>query len=120
MEITALLSLILATFTSFGQMAGIAAFISAVVNVLKQFGVVTDGNAGNWFAGLDLGAILVLVLVQVFAPQVGISIIDANAGVAAAITLLILGYLVSMGVGKMAHRLMSSLNIKMFGKSFSK
>jgi len=120
MDITAILSLIITTATNLSTMAGVAAFVAAVVNALKQFGVVTDGNAGQWFAGLDFGALAILVGVQIFVPAVGVDVINVNAGLFATVILLVLGYLGSIGFGKVSHALLSSMNIPVIGKSFSK
>ena len=119
MDVTAILALILATFTSFGQMAGVAALIAALVNALKQFGVVTDSTSGKWFAGFSLAASIGLVAVQVFDPALGVSIIDTNAGVFAMIIMLVLQYVASMGFGKLAHALFASMKLPVIGKSFT-
>lgn len=120
MDVTTILNLIVSVFTSFSQMAGVAALVVALVNVLKTFGVVTDGNAGQWFAGLDLGAIVLLILAQIFYPQIGVAVLDSNAGLAGMVIMLILGYVGQMGFGKVVHALFSSLKLPVIGKSFTK
>jgi hypothetical protein len=117
LDIATILNLVVTTFTNFGQLAGMAALISSVVNVLKVFNVIKDGDSGKVFAGLDLVAILGLVAVQLFAPSVGVNVINVDAGLLAAVVLLVLGYLGSMGVGKLTQVAFKSMGVF---KSFSK
>ena len=111
MDINFVLSLIITTATNLSQLAGIAALMSAVVEVLKSFGVVNDGNSGKVFAGLDLAAIIGLVAVQLFAPAVGVNVINVNAGLFATVILMILGYVGSLGFGKASHKLFVSMGL---------
>ena len=111
MDIATILNLVITTAGNLASMAGVAAFMSAVVEVLKSFGVVTDGNSGKVFAGMDLFAIVALVAVQLFAPQIGVSVINVDAGLFATVILLVLSYLGSIGFGKATHSLLVSMNI---------
>jgi hypothetical protein len=120
MDLSSILQLIIATFASFGQMAGIAVLVVAIVNALKTFGLVNDGTAAQWFAGLDFGAIVALVAAQLIWPQISVAIYDQDAGLLGAVIVLMLGYLVSMGLAPKIHALFVNAKIKFIGKSFSK
>lgn len=114
------LDVVLSVFLQFGQLAGFGAAIAAVVNILKHFKVVTDGTAGRWFAGLSLGAIALLVYLKLFQPQIAIEYLDAQAAVLAQILLLVLGYVVQLGSGLIAHGLFANLRLPLIGKSFAR
>ncbi len=111
---------ILAVFLQFASLAGVGAFLAGLVNVLKQFGIVSDGTAGRWFAGLSLVAIGVLVYLKLFQPQIAFEYIDAQAAVLAQILLLILGYVIQLGAGITAHAVFADLKLPVIGKSFSR
>ncbi len=109
---------ILNVLLQFGQLAGIAACIAALVNVGKVFGLVRDGDAGRWFAALNLVALAVLVALRLFAPAVLISNVDEQAGAFAQILLIVLGYIVQLKSGVATHEALSRLRIPVIGKSF--
>jgi hypothetical protein len=114
------LEAVLAMILQFATLAGVGAVIAALVNVLKTFGVVKDGTAGKWFAGLNLVAIVVLVYIRLFQPQIAVEFIDAQAAVLAQILLAILGYIVQLGTGKAANGLFVDLRLPVVGKSYSR
>jgi hypothetical protein len=114
------LEAVLAVIVQFATLAGVGAVIAALVNVLKTFGVVQDGTAGRWFAGLNLVAIAGLIYIKLFQPQIAIDFIDAQAAVLAQILLAILGYIVQLGTGKYANGLFVDLRLPLIGKSFSR
>lgn len=120
MDLASALNLILGVFGSFSQMAGIAALVVAIINVLKVFHVVTDNNSPQWFAGLDFAAIAGLCVLQFVKPELGLSIVDSNAGLIAAVVMLVLGYIASMGVAPKIHRILATSKIPLIGKSFSR
>lgn len=102
----------------FASLAGVAGLITALVNLLKHFGIVADGSAEKWYAGLSLAAFAGIVLVGVFRPDVSLSELD---GIAAQITILVLfvgGLLAQLGLGKAWHAFLRGTPV--IGKSFSK
>lgn len=111
---------ILAVLVQFATLAGVGAAIAALVNVLKQFGVVKDGTGGKWFAGLNLVAIAILIYIKLFQPQIALEFIDAQAAVLAQILLAILGYVVQLGTGKAANGLFVDLRLPLIGKSYER
>lgn len=114
------LEIILAVVTQFASLAGVGAVIAAVVNILKYFGVIADGNAGRWFAGFNLAAIALLVYLKLFQPEIAIEYIDAQAAVLAQVLLLILGYVVQLGSGLFAHGLFADLRLPVIGVSHTR
>jgi len=50
-------------------LVGFAAFVSFLVNALKWFGVVKDGTADKWVAGLNLVGVVALYAVRMFIPD---------------------------------------------------
>lgn len=112
------LDVVLDVITQFGTLAGFGALVAALVNILKTFGVVTDGTGGQWFAGFNLVGIAVLLYFRFFQPDIPIDYIDAQAAVFAQILLLVLGYVVQLGSGLFAHNLFSELRLPLVGKSF--
>lgn len=114
---TTVLDAILAVILQFATLAGVGALLAAIVNVLKVFGVVTDGTAGRWFAGLSLAAIAVLVYLKLFQPGIAIEFVDNQAAVLAQILLLILGFVVQLGAGVTSHKLFAELRLPLIGRS---
>ena len=114
------LDVILSVFVMFGELAGVAALIAALVNVLKTVKVVTDATAGKWFAGFNLIALALLVYIKLFQPQIAIDYLNTQAAVLAQILLLVLGYLVQLGAGQFAHGVFAKLRLPWIGKSFSR
>jgi hypothetical protein len=110
---------ILELLLQFGQLAGIAALLAALVNVGKWFGLVADGDAGKVFAMLNLIALSVLVALRIFAPAVLIADIDAQAAVLAQIVAVVLGYVVQLRVGMATHESLSRLRVPVIGMSYT-
>jgi len=81
----------------FGTLAGVAALVAALVNVAKVFGL-PDGSAPKLSAGLSLAAFAVLVGLKVFAPDVDVLALDAQAADFAVAALYVLGFIVQMGL----------------------
>ena len=102
----------------FGALAGVAALITIIVNVLKQFGVVKDGTAQNWVAGLNLAGLAALISLRVFMPDVDIAALDSQAAQIAVLLAVVAAYISEMGLSKLTHKLLSG--VPAIGKSFSK
>ena len=102
----------------FAALAGVAGLIAAVINILKAFGVVKDGQADQWKAGLSLGAFAILALVGVFKPDLTAVILDARAAQVATILIFITGFLVQTGLAPLAHKFFSGFPL--IGTSFTR
>lgn len=103
--------------TSLATMAGIAALLSVIVNVLKYFKAIADGNAGRVFALLNLIAFIILASMRVFAPQYSLAYLDGIAAQIATIALFITGYLFQLGIGQQAYYVITQANIPILSHS---
>jgi len=108
---------ILTILLQFGSLAGVAAAITAIINILKSFNIVQDGTAGSWSAGANLLAMVALVALRFFAPQIEVEWLDAQAAMFAQIALIISGLLFQLGVGKWVHELFASQRLPFIGFS---
>lgn len=120
------IDLILKLALGFASLVGVAGLISALVNLLKAVSIwigvaiVTDGNSGRWFAGLNVVAFGILVAFQVFRPDITLQFLDGQAGKIAQIMIFILGYLTQLGGGQMFYGVLKRLGIPGLSHSFSK
>ena len=108
---------ILDLFLQFGQLMGVAACIAALINVFKTFGLVKDGTAGKWSAALNLIALAALVALRLFAPQIALEQVDAQAAMLSQILLIVLGYVVQLFGSDGVHALFARLRLPVIGKS---
>ena len=76
----------------FGSLAGIAAFITCLINIGKTVGLVKDGQASDYSLGLNLLGMVILFLVGVAKPDVNIQGLDSQAGIIASVLMLVFGY----------------------------
>lgn len=86
------LGMVLELVFTFGGLAGVAGLISMLVNVGKWAGVINDGTAQAWVAGLNLVVLGALVGVKLFDPSITLDFLDAQMGKIAQIGIFILGY----------------------------
>lgn len=87
----------------FTSLAGVAALIALIINVLKVFGVVKDGTAQTWSAGLNLAAMVVLFVLKVFVPTVSIDGMDAKIAEFVPVMTVVVGYIVQLLSSKLTH-----------------
>jgi len=93
----------------FATLAGFAAFIALVVNILKKFGIVSDDSAGLWAKVLNLVGLVVVGVLYLVVPD-AIPAVDKILGLLAElggvllpILALVLGWPVMNRVSKFAH-----------------
>lgn len=79
-------------FVVIPTLVGVAALITVLINVLKTAGVVKDSTSVQWSAGLNLAAIVILVLLKIFKPDLTYDFIDKTAGQVANILIVITAY----------------------------
>ncbi len=99
------------------SLVGFAALISVVVNVLKTKGIIKDGQATAWVAGINLVGLVVMFIVQMVAPDVNIVFLDEQAGQIANLLLVVFSYITQLFGSKLTHELIKGVPI--IGKSFS-
>lgn len=102
----------------FVALGGVAALVTAIVNALKQFGVVKDGQAPTASLLLNAAGFVALILLKVFAPTFDFASADATAASLSQILVLVLGLAGQLIVSKGFHSGLRGLPV--VGKSFSK
>lgn len=100
-----------------GALVGFAAFVSLLVNVLKFFGVVQDGTADKWVAGLNLAGVIGLYVVRMLMPDWDVIPIDNTLGEIALIGSYILSYVTMILGSKLTY--IAVRNLPIIGKSNS-
>lgn len=101
-------------------LGGVAAAIALIVNVLKTVGVVKDGQAGTWAAGLNLIGLIGLFVAGVVAPEFDIPGLDATIAQITEILSMIFAFILQNWVSKGTHEVFSSGQVPIVGKSYSK
>jgi hypothetical protein len=94
---------LVALVTQWGALAGVAGAIAMVINILKLFNLVKDGQAQTWSAALNLGALVLFLALKIYNPALDLIFLDAQIAQVVAIGLVILGYLSQLGVSKLTH-----------------
>jgi len=101
----------------FGELAGFAALVTFVVNALKSTGVVKDGQAQNWVAGLNLLGLAGLLAVNVFNPELDVTAIDAEIGEFTQVAMVVFAYIFQMLSSRVSY--LAVKNVPVIGKSNS-
>lgn len=105
------------TIVEVAALGGVALLITVVVNVLKFFNVVKDGDAPKWIGGFTLVSVLALYVTRLFIPAFDPAGIDATLFEIACVGQYILTFVVSLGISKLSH--ITLRGIPIIGKSFS-
>ena len=100
-------------------LGGFAALISVLINVLKTFGVVKDGQAGTWSAGLNLAGLIGLFVTGIVAPDFEVAGLDQNMAQIAEIFALIFAFVSQNWISKGTHSVFSAGQVPVIGRSFS-
>lgn len=101
----------------FAALVGFAAFVSLFVNALKVAGVVKDGTADKWVAGINMIGVLALVAVRLFVPDFDIIPVDNALKEIAVIGSYILGYVTMLLGSKITY--VATKGLPLIGKSNS-
>lgn len=104
-------------FVMWGSLAGMAALIALVINVLKLIGVVKDGTAQTWSAGLNLAGMVLLFVANILQPDLDIAGIDEHVMNFVNVAVIVLGYVMQLVTSKVAHFAVTGLPV--IGKSYS-
>ena len=81
-------------------LVGFPAFLAALINALKYFGVLSDGQAPYWNFGAQLLVYVGVALAVAFGKVDIVPGIDASLGSAAQLLLALLAFLSSLGIAK--------------------
>lgn len=87
-----------------GSMLGAQALISLLIDVLKYVGVISDGNAGKWSAGLNLVGLAGIAVALGLYPTFDFPKLDASLVIIAQFGSLIFGYIVQIAGTKHMHK----------------
>jgi hypothetical protein len=103
--------------TLFLSLVGFAAFVSALINIGKTFGIVKDGDAATWSAGLNLLGLVALLIINAVWPDMDITVIDDQLTGIAAILTTITTYIVQLLSTKAAYAALKGTSV--IGTSYS-
>ena len=101
-----------------GYLVVLAALIAMLINIGKVVGLVKDGDAGSWSAGLNLAALVVLVALKLFRPDLELEKVDIELGALAQILGVVLTLLSQIKMSAKFHGFLSNLRLPVIGKSF--
>ena len=108
----------IATLVSqFTALAGVGALIALLVNILKTFNVVKDGQAPSASLFLNLAGVTALILLRVFRPDLDVAGLDATAAAIASAGVTLFGLFVQLWGSRLAH--MAVAGAPVIGKSRS-
>jgi len=89
--------------TQWSALAGMAALIAVIINLLKLTGLVKDGDAQTWSAALNLLGLAALFVLRVIRPDVDPGRVDEQLGALAKIAMLIIAYISQLLTSKATH-----------------
>lgn len=120
LNIPAALTIVVALIGLFASLPGVSLLQSALVNIGKAFGIVTDGNAPRAYALLTLILFGVLAYFQLFRHTVDLEALDSAFGQLGTIAAFIGASVVSLIVGPRTHDALVSLDIPGVSTSHSR
>lgn len=106
---------ILKGLLEWGALAGFAALVALVINVLKLFSLVKDGQAQTWSAAINLLGMIGFIAYKIINPSFDPAGIDSQIGQIVQIAQILLGYVMQLGVSKITHSAVR--NVPVIGKS---
>ena len=88
---------------------GFAALITVVVNTGKKIGLVKDGQAKNWSAGLNLIGLAALLMTRVIWPELDVAWLDDQARQMAEVAAVVIGYVIQLWGSQAVHEILRGL-----------
>jgi hypothetical protein len=85
-------------------LAGVAGLISVVIDVLKRFGLVKDGDAPTWQVGAQLIVLVVVYVLKVFAPAFDVDGVDVKLTEFLTAFVPFLNFILDNFIGKLTHK----------------
>lgn len=98
-------------------MAGVAALLAIVINILKTVGIVKDGEAPVWNVALNIVGLAALFGLKIFRPDIELEGLDQQAAALANTMTVVFTYLTQIGVTKLAHNIVKGVPV--LGKTFN-
>ena len=118
LQLTAVVASLAGLIPVFLSLAGWAALVTIVINLLKVFGVVQDGQAPKFLLVFNSVGLILFAALGIFA-HVAPEQFDALASAIAGLLTAILGFVTMFGVSEKAHKVLSNANLPGIGKSYS-
>lgn len=119
-DIPAALTIVVSLIVLFSSLPGVAFLQSALVNIGKALGIVTDGNAPRAFALLSLVLFGVLVYFQLGQHAVDLKALDSTLGQIGQVAAFVGALVVSLIIGPQTHDALKALNLPGVSTSHSK
>lgn len=101
-----------------GTLAGFGALVALIVNVLKTFKLVSDGQAPVWSTGLNILLLAGLFALNVYRPDIDPGQYDPIAAQLAQLGAMLLALFTQLGGARIAHNLLRGIPV--VGKSYSR
>lgn len=101
-------------------LAGVSAFIAALINAGKYLCIVADDGAGKISLILSLVGFVAMSVLKLFAPDVDIAALDVEAAKAAEVILYVLGLFTMLGLPAKLHGWYKGAGLPVIGYSHSK
>ncbi len=98
-------------------LGGFGALIGFLINIMKTFGLIKDGQAGTWSTALNLLLLVVLLAVGVFAPSLDLIKIDAQVQQFVDVGVVVFAYIIQLYGAKLVHGAVRG--VPLIGKSYS-
>lgn len=81
------------------SLGGFAVLVSLLVNLGKKIGLVKDGYADKWHAGLQILVFILVASIDIFGLEIDLLQVDNVAGLVADLGAILLGILGMLGIG---------------------
>ena len=98
-------------------LAGFAALIAFLINILKVIGWVKDDQAQTWSAGLNILGLAGLLAAGIWFPDLDIEGLDAQVAQFVNVGMVVFTYVIQLLSSKVAHIAVRGATV--IGKSFS-
>ncbi len=92
-----------AVLTIVSGLVGFPALLAAVIDILKKFGLVADGDAPKWNLGGNVLAVVAVAVAVILGKVEVVGQVDAVLGSVATFLLAIFAFAASIGLTKLFH-----------------
>jgi len=113
------LNILLAIFIWFGGSGTIASLVALIVDILKRFKIVHDGDAGQVAAGINLFGLVVFSVYFFLNPAFDFASMDAVLRTVLAIIQIVLGFVLQLKMSPAVHDLGYLAKLPLLGYSLT-
>ena len=93
----------------FCTLVGWGALVTFVINTGKRMGYVKDGDAPAWSGGLNLIGLVGVFVLQMFFPQLNITLLDTNLAALVNVARVMVGFVLEMGASRLTHNVIKGV-----------